>query len=165
MKLTDILPVEKWQEFAKEIHEKYGINANVYDEKGFIIHPNVGWANKICPLIKSNPQSVVICASAQQNMMNQAKEKRTPVLEECDAGFSKFVIPIFYKDDFLGTAGGCGFLLEKNKLETFYIAKLLGKPEKEIEELVSTVNTFSKEKIEEIIEYMKQKLENFLSRV
>ncbi|MCD6320321.1 MAG: PocR ligand-binding domain-containing protein [Candidatus Desulfofervidaceae bacterium] len=162
MQLTDVLPVEKWQQLAEEIHAKYGMNGAVSNNEGFIIHPNPGWANEICPLIKGNSQSRVVCASAQQNMMKQAREQRVPILGECDVGFSKFIVPIFYQNEFLGTAGGCGFLLEGNEIDVFYAAKLLGKTEGEIEKLLPTVKKFSKEEIKEAIEYVKKRLEEII---
>ncbi len=162
MKLEDVLAVEKWQDLAKELHERYGMNGAVSNREGFIIHSNVGWANEVCPLIKGNPQSRVVCASVQQNMIKEAKETKSPVIGECDIGFTKFVLPIFYQGEFLGVAGGCGVLLEGNELDTFYIAKLLGKDEKEVQAMVSEIKPISQNRLQEAIEFTKTWLKNAL---
>ena len=52
--------------------------------------------------------SAAICAPGNQNFMAQAEKTRKPVIAECDAGLVKIAVPIFNKDEFLGTAGGCG---------------------------------------------------------
>ena len=37
MKLTDLLPIEKWVELEKEIYEKSGLDVNVFDPDGYRI--------------------------------------------------------------------------------------------------------------------------------
>ena len=162
MELKDILPVEGWQELATEIHTKFGMNGAVSNNEGFIIHPTPGWANKICPLIKGNEQSRIVCALVQQNVMKMAQEKRTPIVDECDIGFTKFVVPIFYQDEFLGTAGGCGFLVEGGEIDTFYVAKLLGKDEEEIKALAAKIKPISKETLKEAVDFVKKRVEEII---
>jgi len=164
MQLTDVLAGEDWQQLAKEIYTKYGMNGAVIDKEGVPVHPSPGWANEICPLIKGDPHSRSVCASAQQSMMKKAMKERAPIVDECDIGFSKFVVPIFYQGEFLGTAGGCGFLLEGNEVDVFYVAKLLGKTEEEVKKLLPSVKKISKEELKEAIEYVKKRLEEILQK-
>jgi len=87
MKLTDILPVEKWVELEKDINERFGLNASVFDREGVRITDFKKWANKLCPVVKGNKKGqTYICAAAHQNIAGQAKQTRKPVIGECDAG-------------------------------------------------------------------------------
>ncbi|MBW1751671.1 MAG: hypothetical protein JRJ46_00895 [Deltaproteobacteria bacterium] len=53
MKLKDILSIEKWTEIEKEINNKFGLNASVFDADGIRITRFKNWANRLCPVIKS----------------------------------------------------------------------------------------------------------------
>ncbi|HDD35246.1 MAG TPA: hypothetical protein ENF30_00430 [Candidatus Desulfofervidus auxilii] len=164
MRLTDILAVEEWQRFAAEIFEKYGMNAAINDSEGNVIHPAPGWANEICPLIKGDPQRRVVCASAQQNMMKVAKDKNITIIEECDVGFTKFVVPIFYKNEFLGTAGGCGVVLKGSEIDTFYLAQLLNKTEEEVEKMLSSVKEISEEELKQAVEFVERRIKEIVEK-
>lgn len=136
MKLTDLLPLEKWVELEKEIYEKAGLCSSVFDENGIRISDSKLWVNKLCPLIKANPKGqTYICSIAHQNAAAKARKTKEPVVEECDAGLAKIVSPIFHNGDFLGVAGGCGLLLEGSEVESFLINKLTEIDEEEIEAL------------------------------
>jgi ligand-binding sensor protein len=101
MKLTDIQPMEKWIELEKKIIEKYKIQSVTFDAEGARITDYVKWSNRICPVIKSSEKGgPFICAVAHMNMAAQARKTRKPVVEECDAGIQKIVVPIFVKDNF-----------------------------------------------------------------
>ncbi|NVL90831.1 MAG: PocR ligand-binding domain-containing protein [Desulfobacterales bacterium] len=80
MKLTDILPVEKWIELEKDIYNRYGLNAAVFDKDGNRITECQRWANRLCPVVKGNEKGrSFICAVANQNMIVQATQTRKPV--------------------------------------------------------------------------------------
>ncbi|MEW6571413.1 MAG: PocR ligand-binding domain-containing protein [Nitrospirota bacterium] len=157
MELTDIMPIESWKKLAEEINARFGLNGGVYDKKAMLVHSSTGWANQICPIIRGG-DSRVICISASQRFSKMAKEKREPIIDECDAGFVKFVVPIFLNDEFIGLAGGCGSLPEDSEADSFYIGKLLRKEEKEIKDLLITVRRISQDKVAEAIRYVQEKV-------
>lgn len=164
MKLTDIAPIETWQQMAKEIYEKLGVNFGVLDTDNVVVQPPVGWANKACPLIKGNENSRVVCASAQQDMSLKARDTKKTVIDRCDVGFTKFVIPIFDNDEFLGTTGGCGVLVEGDELDGFYISKILNISEKEAEEIIKNVKILSADDLEKNVNYLEKALFKVMSR-
>ena len=161
MKLTDIAPIETWLQMVKEIYEKFGVNCGVLDTDNVVVQPPVGWANKACPLIKGNENSRVVCASAQQELSGKARNSKKTVIGKCDVGFTKFVTPIFYNDEFVGTTGGCGVLLEGDELDElddFYISKILNISEKEAKELIKDVKIVSTDDLEKNVKYMEKTL-------
>ncbi|MBC2696317.1 MAG: hypothetical protein HF982_13785 [Desulfobacteraceae bacterium] len=158
MKLIDIAPVEVWQRLAQEIYDKFGFNGSIVDKDGVVVHPPAGWANKICPAIKGSDDSRIVCSSAQLSMAETARTTQKAVIKKCDVGFTKFVIPVFVNEEFLGTAGGCGIFVEDGELDDFYISKLLHIEEEQVKKLMETVKTSSINKLEAAVEFVQNRI-------
>ena len=127
MKLTDILPIEKWIALEKDLHNRYGLDVNVFDTSGVRISDFKEWVNRLCPAIKATDKGQsFICAVAHMNIAAQAMQTRRPAIEECDAGLVKIVVPIFMDDTFLGAVGVCGLLLVGGEVDPFLIEKIVG---------------------------------------
>lgn len=154
MTLIDIVSVAVCQRLAQEIHHKFGCNGSIVDKDGVVVHPPAGWANEVCSNIKGGNDSRVVCSSAQQIMAEMARTSKEAVIRKCDVGFTKFVVPIFVNEEFLGTAGGCGILIEGDELDDFYISKLLYMKEEEVKKLEETVKTSSRDKLEAAVAFV-----------
>ncbi len=165
VKLTDLLPIDKWIEFEKEITEKSGLNAGIYDIDGIRITGYKNWQeNELCPAINNNKKGqTFICAPAHQNLSLMASNTKKGIAEECDAGIVKVVVPIFANDEFLGTAGGCGLLFEGGETEAFYISKTLEIKESEVEKMSSTLSTISEKNANAIINFIEKKIAEILN--
>jgi hypothetical protein len=67
LNLSDIAALENWIELEKKINDRSGLNASVFDAAGVRITDFKKWANKLCPVIKSNQKGQnFICALAHQ---------------------------------------------------------------------------------------------------
>jgi ligand-binding sensor protein len=164
MKLTDIYPIEKWTAFEKNIHEKSGMDANVFNPEGIRISEYKEWANRLCPAIKAiDKGQSYICAVAHMNIAVQAMQTRKPAIEECDAGLLKLVVPIFIGDEFAGAVGACGLLTEDGEVDAFLINKTTDMNEDVIQDLSEGIGTISRKKAEALAEYIQQELHNMLS--
>ncbi|MGD8665060.1 MAG: PocR ligand-binding domain-containing protein [Desulfobacterales bacterium] len=140
MKLTDIAPLEEWLELEQKINARSGLNASVFDVAGVRITEFKRWANKLCPIIKSDEKGQnFICAVAHQNIAAQAERTRQPVIAECDAGLMKLVVPIFVDGTFLGVAGGCGVILENGEVDSFMVNKTIGIDEGKLKDLSADI--------------------------
>ena len=127
MKLTDIAPEETWVALEEEINKRSGLDANVFNVEGYRISECKNWANKLCPAIKATDKGQsFICAPAHMNIAAQAMRTRKTVIEECDAGLVKMVVPVFIADKFIGAIGACGFLLDDGEIDIFLINKMTG---------------------------------------
>jgi ligand-binding sensor protein len=160
MKLSDILPLEKWVELEKEIHMRSGLNASVFDANGTRITDFHKWANRLCPVIKLNKNGQsFICAAAHLNIAEQAKRTRKHVIEECDAGLVKIAVPIFVGEEFLGVAGGCGLRHRASDVDSFLIHKITGIDIKKIENLSKDIGVIADEDIEPVIKYIEEQID------
>lgn len=161
MELTDIMPIEKWKQLVEDIYTRFGFNGTAYYINNTILVKSDGWANKLCPAIKAG-DSRIICATAQQRSSQKAQEEKVTVIEECDAGFTKFVIPVFVNNEFVGMIGGCGCLSGDTEVDSFYVSKLLNKEEEGIEDLLDSVQHISQDKLEEAISYVQGQIDEGL---
>ena len=125
MKLTDIAPLQRWIELETDIHQKSGLDVNVFNTDGYRISEFKKWANNLCPEIKATDKGQsFICAQAHMNIAAQAMHTKLPAIEECDAGLIKLVVPIFVHDEFVGAIGACGFLLDDGEVDSFLVNKM-----------------------------------------
>ena len=160
MKLSNILPLEQWVEFEKEIHRRSGLNASVFDADGTKITDFQEWANRLCPVIKSNKDGQrFICAAAHLNISEQAKRTRKHVIEECDAGLVKIAVPVFVGTKFLGVAGGCGLLLKNSHVDSFLIHKMTGIDIEKIENLSKDIGVIADAGLESVIKYTQEQID------
>ena len=162
MELTDIRPVEDWKVIAENINKNFGMNGTVYYKDNRVLAKSDGWANKVCPAIKSG-DSVVVCSSAQKRLSKIAEENKNFAVGECDAGCIKFLVPVFFKGEFVGMVGGCGCLPEGSEVDAFYIGKLLSKTKEETEQLLASVNHITDERLNEAVSYTREQLQGYLS--
>lgn len=160
MKLSDILPLEKWVKLETEIHRRSGLNASVFDADGSRITDFQKWANRLCPVIKSNKNGQsFICATAHLNISEQAKRTRKLVIEECDAGLVKMAVPIFVGEEFLGVAGGCGLLLINSHVDSFLIHKITGIDIVNIENRSKDIGIITGARLKSVIKYIEEQID------
>lgn len=159
MELTDIATLKEWIQFEKELFDRFRMNCTVYKPSGQGVTGKPNWCNALCPQIKGNPNSLsAICAPGNQNFMAQAKQTRKPVIGECDAGLLKIAVPVYVKEKFLGTAGGCGRLPEGGEIETFLLERTLGLGKDEIADLCDGIETISGPQAEDMAAYIEQRI-------
>jgi len=155
MKLTDLAPLDKWIELEENIHQKSGLDVNVFDIKGYRISDFKNWANRLCPEIKATDKGQsFICAPAHMNIANQAMRSRQPAVEECDAGMLKLVVPIFLSGEYIGAVGACGFLLDEGEVDSFLVNKMTDISEDRVEKLAEGISVITTEKAENLARYI-----------
>jgi ligand-binding sensor protein len=159
MELTDLLPIEKWKELEREITRRSGLDANIFNIDGIRITDYKNWANKLCPAIKATDKGQsYICAVAHMNLSAQAEQTQESLVEECDAGLVKIIVPIFMKDEFLGAVGACGFLLDGGEVDSFLVNMTTGMDEEEVERLSADIETISIGKARIILSFIEEEI-------
>ena len=162
--MTDLKSIEEWKEFERKINERFGINGVTYDAEGAHVTSRNMWANKVCPVIKKNKASLqAICSVAHQNANLDVVRSGKPVVMECDAGFLKIGVPVFFKEELLGLVGGCGLLADEGEVETFLVGMAVGLDEEEIEELAGNAARMPDEEVKAFIGYLEEQVAEILS--
>lgn len=163
MQLTDLMSVEKWTELELELSDKFNLQSSVFNTEGVRITSNPNWANSLCPVIKSTEKGqTFICAVAHMNMANQASKTKKAVIEECDAGLLKLVVPILFKEEYLGVIGGCGLLAEDGEVDEFAINKITEIDEEKIREISADVQIITDEAIQDARDFLQKRLEKIM---
>jgi ligand-binding sensor protein len=163
MELTDIASLETWRDLEQRINECSGLNASVFNVDGLRITDFVKWANSLCPKIKGTEKGQsYICSVAHQNLAAQAAKTRKPVIETCDAGMLKLVVPIFVNGDFLGVAGGCGCLEQKEDIDTFMINKTTGINEEILVRLSEDIPFMTRDEAESHAGYIENEIDRII---
>jgi len=163
MELTDLLPVEDWIQLEKEIHKQYGLDTNVFNTSGIRITTYKAWVNRLCPEIKATDKGQsFICAIAHMNLATMARNSGEAVVEECDAGIVKIVVPIFVGDDFLGAVGACGKCLDDGEVDSFLVNKVTDIEEETVEKLAQGIESISTEITGELISFVEGKLQDII---
>ena len=164
MNLTDLQPIEKWIELEEEIHNRSGLDASVFDTAGIRITGHKKWANKLCPVIKADEKGQnYICAVAHQNIAAQAERSHQPVIAECDAGMMKMVVPIFVNREFLGVAGGCGYVLGDGEVDTFMVNKTIGIAEEKLKNLSDDIPVMTAEQAQSHTAFIQNEVDQILN--
>jgi len=163
MKLTDIAPLDKWLELEQKINERTGLNASVFNVDGLRITNFKKWANKLCPLIKADEKGQnYICAVAHQNIAAQAERTHQPVIAECDAGLMKMVVPIFVNGEFLGVAGGCGYILGNGEVDTFMVNKTIGLADEKLKNLSDDIPVMTQEQAQDHTGFIQNEVDQII---
>ena len=166
MKLTEIQPLEKWAELEDAIREKSGMRARVYDVDGVGITDQSANANQLCAELRKTSKGLTfICAVAHQNLAAMAQNTRQPVIEECDAGLVKIVVPIFVGDEFVGAAGGCGLLkAEDGEVDDFMIHKTTEMSEARVAELAEGIATITASQVKALADFIAEEVQRAVDR-
>ena len=161
--LTDLMPIESWKELEQEIHDVSGLDANIFNPAGVRISDFKVWINRLCPEIKATDKGQsFICAVAHMNVAEQARQQAAPVIEECDAGLVKIVVPILLDGEFLGAAGACGALLEDGEVDTFLIEKIAGIEEQRAEPLIPEIKRISGSDAQAVVDFIQARINEIL---
>ena len=164
MQLADLAPLERWIELEKDIHQKSGLDVNVFDTKGYRISELKNWANQLCPAIKATDKGQsFICAPAHMNIATLAMRSKQAVIEECDAGMLKMVVPIFAGNEFVGAVGACGFLLDDGEVDSFLVNKMTDISETEIKSLTPGLKKISSERALALGQYIINQIKEIVS--
>jgi ligand-binding sensor protein len=159
MKLTDLAPLQKWIALEKDIHKQSGLDVNVFDTKGYRISKFKNWANRLCPEIKATDKGQsFICAPAHMNIATLAMRSKQPVIEECDAGMLKLVVPIILNDEYVGAVGACGFLLDDGEVDSFLVNKMTDINEDKVQRLAEGIDSITTEKAEILAQYIEDQI-------
>ena len=164
MQLTDLMPLDDWMVFEKEIHNRFDLDSNVFNTDGVRITSHKAWVNKLCPAIKATDKGQsFICAVAHMNLATMASNTKKPIIEECDAGIAKIVVPIFVKETFLGAVGACGKCLPDGEVDAFLVNKIAEIDDDTIEALSKDVETITSERIHELIQFVEHRIEEIVA--
>jgi ligand-binding sensor protein len=158
MNVYDIKSEKEWQKILDDVREESGMPAALVDKKSVVLQVS-GERNPLCSEIRANNESLAfICGQTQQFMTKQARSTRKPVIDACEAGMLKFLVPLFIDTDFMGSITVCGSCIPGEEIETFAIEKSTKMNENEIMPLAKMVPEVDEEKVRGVVQRLFQKI-------
>jgi ligand-binding sensor protein len=158
MDVYDMRSKEEWQKTLDHVFRELDMPAALLDNKNIILQTS-GERNALCLAIRSNNEALpLICGQTQQTMAKQAETTKAPVIDACNAGLSKFVIPLFVADEWVGSFTACGSSIPYEDIEDFIIGQSTKMSEKDIGRLKQQVSPIQQAKVIEVVDRLFQEL-------
>ena len=148
----DMKSREDWLELLDEMGSLLDLPTALLDRKNFIVQSS-GERNGLCREIRKLKEAkMAICGQSQQFMAKMARDRKSPVVEICEAGMGKLVVPLFHNQNYLGCITACGCRLPKTEIETHIIERTIGMGGLAINEIAEKVPVVQKERLERLAE-------------
>lgn len=154
----ELLSQERWAELLRELSQELGMVATLVDSQGKIL-VHVGDYTDVCIRVRNRPESLTfVCGQTSQALMKQAEKTGQPVVDLCQIGLCKMIIPLFRGKSLLGAVAACSRALAGEELDPFMVAQELGISEKEAQELLGSAPQIQEERLWEAAKRWIQKI-------
>ncbi len=151
MKLFERMSKEEWNEILQRVAEDTRMTVGLTDENGNLVLQTQGERCALCTKIRERKESLTfICSQCNTAMLEEAKQALKPVLDSCDAGLTRMVVPILNEGVLIGQLTACGGAPEKEEIDLFLIARQVGTTEDEVAVLATRIPVVSTDEIETI---------------
>jgi ligand-binding sensor protein len=158
LSVYDLNSRETWQELLDETQSALGMPTALLDPDNIILQSS-GERNELCREIRSrNNAKPVICGQSQQFMAEMARTQKSSIVEICEAGMAKLVVPVFRDKNYLGSITACGSMLPETAIETYLVEKATGIGGDAIAEMAEKVPTVQKEQLQQLAEDLFRRL-------
>ena len=158
MSVYDLNSRETWQELLDETQSALGMPTALLDPDNVILQSS-GERNELCREIRGGKESKpAICGQSQQFMAEMARNQKSSVVELCEAGMAKLVVPVFLDQNYLGSVTACGSMLPQTEVETYLVEKTTGIGGDAVAEMAGKVPSVKKEQLEKVGEDLLRRL-------
>lgn len=124
---------EEWLDILKTVSSETGMEASLTDEKGKLLIEE-GSRYPLCLKIRENSESLTfICSQSNTSMLAMVLKTLKPIVEECEAGFLRMVVPVLHEGELVGQVTACG--VRGDDVDSFLIAKQVGIEESLVDEM------------------------------
>ncbi|MBW1710391.1 MAG: PocR ligand-binding domain-containing protein [Deltaproteobacteria bacterium] len=85
-------------------------------------------------------------------MLKEVKTSGKSLIDFCELGLLRFVVPIFSEGEMIGAFTGCGTWHPEESIDSFFVSKQLEIEENKAEDLIETVARADPEKVKQVVE-------------
>ena len=138
---------EEWQQILDKLFEELELPVALMDRENTVLQTS-GERNPLCATIREHKGSLsFICGQTQQFLSEQARRTKKPVVDMCEAGLIKLVVPFFLNGICAGNVTACGAVCLEEEIETYLISESTNASEEDIEALCKEVSEIEREKV------------------
>ncbi len=139
VKPFDIMSEAEWGALLEEMVGETLMASMLTDDQGAMLLSR-GERYPLCDRIRSDSSSLAaICSQTNRAMLAVVRSTLTPVVEECEAGMVRIVIPVVHDGQLVGQVTACGRVAMGSSVETFLVAQTLGMQEADVVDLASHI--------------------------
>jgi ligand-binding sensor protein len=151
MDVLDLKSKEDWQAVLHEIADKTKMTVTLTDDKGNHILHTQGTRCPLCSKIREKKEALTfICSQCNTAMLEEAKQILEPVVDFCDAGLTRMVVPIVRDGVLIGQLTACGGAAKDEEIDLFLVAQQVGITEEEVQSLADTTPAVSTEEVKKV---------------
>ena len=162
--IFDVYSEDALKTICNEVQDKYHMQAAVYNAEHKPVLPPAKLENEICAHIKSSTEgNTYICGQSHRTIATMAVNTGRSIIEECDAGFLKFVVPLFHDGRHIGEISACGRRPEAGEIDIAYIKETVKELESPIEEFIGTVMPVDIDTVEEAVTLVETRIQALMS--
>jgi len=144
MNVLELKSKEEWESLLNELARETRMTVTLTDERGGHILSTEGTRCDLCARIREKPEALTfICSQCNTAMLEEAREVQGPLVDFCDAGLVRMVVPIIRDGRLIGQVTACGGVAKGEEVDSFLVARQVGIPEEEVEALAGTLPVVS----------------------
>lgn len=125
MDLFTVKSEAEWEELLGELAHETGMAASLTDTEGNILKTS-GERYPLCHTIRDNKEALTfICSQTNRAMLARVQQTQRPLVDLCEAGLLRMVVPILRGGELVGQLTACGLVADRDDVEPFLLAKQL----------------------------------------
>jgi ligand-binding sensor protein len=157
--LFSLLPQEDWAAILREVVSRLAMPATLVDSKGMIL-ARQGEYYELCGLVREKPEVLsFVCGQTGLAMLKEAQTSGKPVVDLCQIGLCKMVVPLFQSGRFLGAVSACGRVPKSESPDPFFISEQLGMSEEEVQGRIQAIPVVDETDVREVARNLYNRLE------
>jgi ligand-binding sensor protein len=148
----EIMSAEQWDELLEELASDSLMTSALLDSQGAVLRTH-GRRNALCKMIRQEGESrTSICSQTSAAMLEMVRVTLGPVIEECEAGMMRVVIPVVRGGVLAYQVALCGRLAHDGQIETFLLSKLMRVGEDDVSDLSRSVTLVARKYLRDLAE-------------
>ncbi len=148
MDLMQLRSQNDWLALLDRIYNDTGMVASLATAEGKILLSS-GERNPLCAAIREDEKRLTfVCSQTASAMTAELKVAKEPVLDFCDAGMMRLVVPVLNAGELAGQLSVCGHASPDEELDAFGVAQQLGVEEPQAQSLIDTVREMTEDELE-----------------
>ncbi|MBW2263365.1 MAG: PocR ligand-binding domain-containing protein, partial [Deltaproteobacteria bacterium] len=154
----EVMSAREWDSLLGDLADESLMRVMLTDREGGVLKTH-GKRNELCERIREDRNCLTaVCSQTNVVMLEAARTTLLPVVEECEAGMLRLVIPVVRGGILRFQVTACGRLAHGAEVETFLLSKLLDMEEDDVTHLARSVTLVARRYVQKLGERFRERL-------
>jgi len=147
MNIMNIKTPANWNDILYRFFRETGMTASLMDGQGNILLSQ-GERFPLCKAIRAHQEALTyICSQTNAVMFALAQKTMQPIIDVCEGGLLRVVVPLVHQGSVLGQVNACGLAPEDEEVDSFLLARQLEITEDEVRQLARSTPAGNEEEL------------------